>query len=32
VAGFFCLVGAALWFWIYPDERPRLQTSPRVIG
>jgi MFS transporter, ACS family, D-galactonate transporter len=32
VAGFFCLVGAALWFWIHPDERLRLQTSPTVIG
>jgi dipeptide/tripeptide permease len=21
VAGLLCLVGAALWFWIHPDER-----------
>jgi sugar phosphate permease len=32
VAGIFCVVGAALWFWIYPDERLRLQASPTVIG
>lgn len=32
VAGFFCLVGAALWIWIHPDERLRLQTAPTVTG
>jgi sugar phosphate permease len=32
VAGVFCLVAAALWFWIHPDERLRPQTAPTVIG